>query len=186
MLGGDISVASMPGVGSCFTVQISTQGITPATRWLTNEEYVSSKQVAPTSRLSENAPRSIGGRVLLAEDGPDNQRLISFLLRKADVDVTLVENGRDAVDTAMAAKPPFDLILMDMQMPVLDGYNAVQELRSREYTGPIVALTANAMSGDRDKCLAAGCNGYATKPIARATFLTLVASYMTPTPVETL
>lgn len=185
MLGGDISVASEPGVGSRFTVQIATQGITPATRWLTSEEYVSRKRLAPVTPVAEKTSTSIGGRVLLAEDGPDNQRLISFLLRKADVDVTLVENGRDAVDAAMAANPPYDLVLMDMQMPVLDGYHAVQVLRSRQYSGPIVALTANAMSGDRDKCLAAGCDGYATKPIARATFLSLVASYVTPTPVET-
>ncbi|MCB9872873.1 MAG: CHASE domain-containing protein [Planctomycetaceae bacterium] len=186
MLGGDISVTSAPGVGSCFTVRIPTQGITQVTRWLTNEEYVSRKQVAQVVPIGEKTPAYIGGRVLLAEDGPDNQRLISFLLRKADVTVTLVENGRDAVDLAIAANPPFDLVLMDMQMPVLDGYDAVQELRSRDYTGPIVALTANAMSGDRDKCLAAGCDGYAAKPIARAAFLSLVASYITPTPVETL
>jgi signal transduction histidine kinase len=182
MQGGDISVESELGVGSCFTVRVAARGITPETRWLTHEEYVRDSQPAPIRPAAQEVPKSIGGRVLLAEDGPDNQRLISLLLRKADVDVTLVENGRDAVDAAMSANPPFDLILMDMQMPILDGYRAASELRERSYPGPIIALTANAMSGDREKCLVAGCDGYASKPINRAEFLGIVASYITAVP----
>jgi CheY-like chemotaxis protein/integral membrane sensor domain MASE1 len=176
MLGGDIKVKSDLGCGSQFTVNVAAGGITAETQWLTKaEHFLSQSSHAPVPRVEHT---SIGGRVLLAEDGPDNQRLISFLLRKANVDVTLVENGREAVDAAMAEDSRFDVIVMDMQMPVLDGYGAVRELRSRNYTGPILALTANAMSGDREKCSDAGCDGYTTKPIDRDELLSLVASYV--------
>ena len=112
--------------------------------------------------------------MLLAEDGPDNQRLITFLLRNAGADVSFVNNGRDAVELALSADPPFDLILMDMQMPILDGYAATRCLREAGYTAPIIALTANAMLGDDQKCAEAGCDEYLTKPIDRARFLPVV------------
>ena len=127
------------------------------------------------------------GRILLAEDGLDNQRLIGLLLRKAGADVTVVENGQLAVDAALAASDagkPFDVVLMDMQMPVMDGYTATRQLRDRGYTAPIVALTAHAMTEDAQKCLGAGCDDYAAKPLERQRFLTTVARWITRDPIR--
>ena len=118
---------------------------------------------------------------MLAEDGPDNQRLISLLLRKAGAEVELAENGRIALDLALAARREgrgFDLILMDMQMPVMDGYEATRRLRAEGFTAPIIALTAHAMAGDRERCLEAGCDDYISKPVERRSLLTIVARHL--------
>ena len=120
--------------------------------------------------------------ILLVEDGPDNQRLIAFLLRKAGARVTVAENGQIALDIALKteeAHDPIDLILMDMQMPVMDGYQATRLLRQAGWQGPIVALTAHAMSDDRQKCLAAGCDDYLSKPIDRKTLMDTIVAWTT-------
>jgi CheY-like chemotaxis protein len=112
------------------------------------------------------------GRILLVEDGADNQRLLGMQLRDAGGTVTSALNGQIALD--LATSQTFDLILMDMQMPIMDGYAATTELRRRGLTIPIIALTAHAMSEDRDKCLAAGCSGYLSKPVEEAELISAV------------
>jgi len=111
--------------------------------------------------------------VLLAEDGPDNARLLIHLLTSAGATVDHAHDGREAVERALAPDAGHDLVLMDMQMPGLDGYAAVAELRARGYTRPIIALTAHALPEDRDRCLAAGCDDFVTKPIPRDDLLAL-------------
>ena len=107
--------------------------------------------------------------------------MICLLLKKAGADVTAVDNGQLAVEAALAAREagePFHVILMDMQMPVMDGYDATQQLRMQGYTAPIVALTAHAMAEDCQKCLDVGCNDYAAKPIDRQRLLATVAHWI--------
>jgi len=137
------------------------------------------RAVAPPTPRSPSAPPPVRGlRVLLAEDGPDNRRLVTFILERAGAHLTAVEDGQAAVDAALAARAagrPFDVILMDMQMPVLDGYAATQRLRESGYPGAIVALTAHALPEDRDRCLACGCNEYLSKPVNRDVLLRTLA-----------
>ncbi|MFI5307369.1 MAG: ATP-binding protein [Polyangiales bacterium] len=178
MLGGTISVKSAVGRGSSFTMSVATGP-------LAGVELVNALTEAATSEVLESPQAAtpeiaLDCRVLLAEDGIDNQLLISTHLRKAGAQVTIAENGRVAVDQALAAKAsgaPFDVILMDMQMPELDGYGATSLLRARGYDGSVIALTAHAMSGDRERCLSAGCSDYLTKPVHRGALIAAVAEH---------
>ncbi|MFW6058912.1 MAG: ATP-binding protein [Phycisphaeraceae bacterium] len=183
ILGGDITVESMPGQGTCFTATIDPGSLENARMLTTVSEGLNewSSNADETDEDAQPTPavddRPFGGRMLVAEDGVDNQRLIRHLLTKAGFDVTVVENGQLARDRALEAKQagePFHLVLMDMQMPVMDGYQATRALRNADYTEPIVALTAHAMAGDREQCLAAGCDDYITKPVDRAKLLGLI------------
>ena len=175
MLGGEIRAESEPGVGSTFTATIATGS-------LAGVRMIEPTAPSPTNRTPAPMPQTqkpiLDCRILLAEDGVDNQRLISFVLKKAGASVSIVENGQAAMERALEARDagkPFDVILMDIQMPVMDGYTATSRLRAAGYDGAIIGLTAHTMSGDRDKCLAAGCDDYATKPIDRAKLVTLIS-----------
>ena len=174
MLGGDITVQSVPGQGSTFAVEVGLgeAGVSPMIT-------VMPTNMGDASALDGTQPVVEGQTisVLVAEDGEDNQRLIAHHLRRAGMLVTLANNGREAVDLALAARTqgqPYQVILMDMQMPEMDGYDATRHLRGQGWRGPIAALTAHAMSGDRQACIDAGCDHYLTKPIDRDTLLRTV------------
>lgn len=162
LLGGTVTMTSEAGKGSTFSVCIETGDVTGVKR-ITAVGAVAVPKAEPLPTFA--------GRVLLAEDGIDNQRLIAHVLRRAGATVEIAVNGAEAVDAAGKALErgtPFDIVLMDMQMPVMDGYEAVRTLRARGYARPILALTAHASPEERERCLNAGCSDFATKPIDRA------------------
>ncbi len=166
LLGGEVTVVSEPGQGSTFTLQV------PVAETLRDGRGQPVLQVrdeaAAVAPVEPARPVRLHGRILLAEDGSDNRRLLTAILRKAGAEVVTAGNGVEAVaavQQAAAAGASFDLVLMDMQMPVMDGYTATRTLRAAGWRGAIVALTAHAMEGDRERCLAEGCDGYETKPV---------------------
>ena len=185
MLGGDIHVDSSPGRGSSFRVVVSTGSLDGVRMF---EELTEAGIPDAGPALAPAAPiERVDCAVLLAEDGLDNQVLVSKHLTRAGATMTVVENGRLALEKALAAAlagRPYDVILMDMQMPEMDGYAATSELRRKGYAGPIVALTAHAMAGDRERCINAGCTDYLTKPISRQKLLETVALYAKMAPAH--
>jgi len=184
ILHGDIVASSTPGAGSVFSLTIATGPLDGITLLDQPAEAMSrAVELRPAATVTQ-----LSCRILLAEDGPDNQRLIAFVLRKAGAEVHICENGKKAMEKGLATVPgwgrrfddpkmPFDVILMDMQMPVMDGYEATRQLRQHGYTGPILALTAHAMKDDMQKCLDAGCDDYLTKPIEPQKFLATIARW---------
>jgi PAS domain S-box-containing protein len=167
-MGGDVKVESRLGEGSVFTLVVAAQAVD-------SSEVVNNLSEIPARTIGQPNDSSIQssgvhGRVLLAEDGQDNQTLISTILHKAGAEVDIVVNGCqavEAVESAQRARRPYDIILMDMQMPEMDGYQAASKLRRMGIHTPIVALTAHAMASDRQKCLDSGCSEYVAKPIQR-------------------
>jgi CheY-like chemotaxis protein len=175
MLGGDVTVTSALGVGSTFTLTVAT-GPLEGVPMVHTADPIPAQPEPPAD--STALPR-IGGRVLLVEDGLDNQRLLSMFLRKAGAEIELAMNGQEGMEKALAAftrGEPFGVVLMDMQMPIMDGYIATRELRKRGYAGQIIALTAHAMKGELEKCLDAGCDYYLSKPVNREIFVREVAA----------
>ena len=172
LLGGDVTAVSEAGIGSTFTVTVDGGSSAGVERL----EGLSEATLPATEDPKGEIHPQIHGRILLVEDGIDNQLLLQMQLGYAGASVTSALNGRIGVD--LATTQTFDLILMDMQMPVMDGYTASAELRRRGLTLPIIALTAHAMAEDRDKCLAAGCSGYLTKPIDEEKLLKTIHDYL--------
>ncbi|QDV76086.1 hybrid sensor histidine kinase/response regulator [Botrimarina mediterranea] len=158
-LGGDLTVESSVGHGSTFTVRIATGPLSG----VPIHETPPTEPVADIRETQVSSCDLSGARLLVVDDGDTNRRLLKLLLERCGAAVHLAENGQIALD--MAARKNYDAILLDMQMPVVDGYTAASRLRASGYRGPVIALTAHAMKGDREKCEAAGCDGYLPKPI---------------------
>ncbi len=172
LLGGDLTVESVLGSGSTFHLVI--QATTPQ---LEVRSGANALRRDSGSEMLAGAVPLAGCHVLLAEDGEDNQRLISFHLKRAGATVDVAPNGRIAVEMALGAEARhsrYHAVLMDMQMPELDGYGAARAIRAAGLSIPIIALTAHSMQEDRARCLDAGCNDYATKPLDRDRLLTIV------------
>ncbi len=195
LLGGDVDVESVEGKGSTFSLVFDTGPLAGVAMISADQGRAAFRQesaarlakgtsaAAPagssTASAAPAAPPVVplaGVRILLVEDGPDNQRLISHHLRRAGAEVTIADNGRFAlekltidatIEGTLRDPAPFDLVLTDMQMPEIDGYSLARRLRAAGWRLGIVALTAHAMEGDAQKCLQAGCDAYATKPIDR-------------------
>ena len=174
LMGGTLNVISTPNVGTTFelTLPCANPAGVPMVSGITDvdTEQLGSQLVVPAVR------HSLRGRVLLAEDNPENQKLLSLILEKMGAEVTVAENGQEAVDKAVNTH--FDLVYMDMQMPLVSGIEATEILRSQDYRAPIIALTANATSEDRDQCLQAGCDDFLTKPINRDMLYEVTSRYL--------
>ncbi|MGC8826129.1 MAG: response regulator, partial [Anaerolineae bacterium] len=171
MMGGRIEVESEVGQGSTFTftVRLGRAKELPAPR---------AEEPAPVE-----APAAAGAHILLVEDNPVNRRVAEALLTRAGCQVLSAENGRRALEM-LKTHPEIDLVLMDVQMPEMDGYQTTAAIRSnpRWRDLPIIAMTAHAMSGDRERCLAAGMNDYVAKPIRRQELLRAVETALRRAP----
>ena len=189
LLGGELHVSSTLGTGSTFSVSLPTGPWNEADLVAPHDlqcsvygTHDSSQESDAKHSCSEMKAPLQGIRILFAEDGLDNQKLISHVLRKAGAEVHIVGNGKLAIEqltnNATLEGPfldplPFDLLLSDMQMPEMDGYSTARFLRGRGCSLPIIALTANAMSDDSCKCIESGCDDYTTKPIHREKLIDL-------------
>ncbi len=173
LLGGEMSVGSAEGKGTCFQFYVPTNAEQ-------NDEFIHSVEAIPHNSSTEivtDIP-ALTGHVLIAEDSPDIRRLVSMYVRKAGVVASVAENGQIAVELALSNH--FDLVLMDMQMPILDGLEATKRLRNAGYNKPIVALTANAMMEDRERYRIAGADDFLSKPVSQPAFYAMLRTYLKP------
>ena len=182
LLGGELTVTSTVGEGSTFTLIVPT-GNLEGVPMVDQPTEATAGLDAPAALPSDGQTSLAGLRILLAEDGRDNQLLIGTILRKAGATVEIAENGRVAVEKGVEGG--FDVILMDVQMPGMDGHEATRVLRGRGVTCPILALTAHAMASDRELCIEAGCDDHLTKPVNRAELVRTVAAHASGKPRST-
>jgi signal transduction histidine kinase/CheY-like chemotaxis protein len=184
--GGELEAESIEGRGSVFRLTVDP-GSLEGTEHL--EMSTAEGEVANTLAFGATADGSLGdarelespAKILYVEDAEDNQRLVGFILQRAGMEVTCADDGSAGVALALAsraAQQPFDLILMDLQMPVMDGYAATRKLRTAGWEGPIIALTAHSIAKEKELSLEAGCDDFATKPIQRAELLKLVVEHL--------
>jgi PAS domain S-box-containing protein len=175
-LGGGLSVSSIEGKGSTFTVKVDVGQIDSAIRVVDISEFAERVKQAEAPTKANRSFQFAGQRVLLVDDGDANRELIQLVLQRAGLLIETAVNGGEAVDKARAAD--YDVILMDMQMPIMDGYTATRILRKDGLEIPIIALTANAMRGDEEKCVNAGCSHFLSKPVDLDALQVLIAELL--------
>src|SRR5690606_3580458 len=182
MLGGDVMVETELGRGSTFTVTIATGN-------LRGIELFQPQEGPYGTRIAYAELRPLSCTVLVVDDRRDMRYLAQHMLEEAGARVVQAADGREALEQVAAAEAAgsgFDIIVLDMQMPVLDGYAAAKALRERGFDRPIIALTANAMKQDERRCLESGCDDYLSKPLSRATLVNTLAYYTTEVSPEDL
>ncbi|MBN1974298.1 MAG: response regulator [Sedimentisphaerales bacterium] len=171
LLGGEVTLTSQVGKGSIFSLVIPA-GIDITEQQLTGERDV----INNTYPVQESEQIKFVGHILVAEDVKTNQMLVTSLLNRLGLEVTIAADGKEAVQKALSQR--FDLIFMDIQMPNMDGYEAVTMLRKEGIKTPIIALTAHAMKEDEQKCIETGCDGYLPKPIDRKELVEKIRRYL--------
>ena len=174
-LGGEIGVDSESGIGSRFHFSVAT-GDLRGVAFI--DENQASEKFRSTGRSKQLGLNTLfrPARVLVTDDTPANRQLVGLVLRKAGLQVDEAENGAVAVEKATLNS--YDLLLMDMQMPVMDGFTATATLRAQGLQTPIMAFTANVTEQDKQRCVAAGCTGFLTKPINIDLLLSTLAEYL--------
>ncbi len=177
MLGGDIRAISTPGKGSTFTLTFAANTETNHGLLYANPRNYKTLKSPSSPLVFDSKNRKI--RILLAEDNPDNQSLISLYLTRTGAIVDIVENGEKAVDTI---NDQYDMVLMDIHMPVMDGFDALQKIRNKGYNIPVIAITANAMKQDREDCLSRGFDDFIPKPIDQDSLYEIVRKYTSSKP----
>ncbi|MGL4944568.1 MAG: hybrid sensor histidine kinase/response regulator [Thermoguttaceae bacterium] len=192
LIGGDIQARSTIGHGTTFTIllpQIVPSEIVWSKTLLRDgggESVVASDPKTPPPPVP-TLPLA-RTRILLAEDSPDSRRLLELMLIKAGAEVVVVENGLEALERITEnwyKGESFDVALIDMQMPIMDGYTAIRILRGIKYSRPLIALTAFTLPSEIQLCYVAGCDGYATKPIHREELIETVLRYRSHGPLDT-
>ena len=183
LLGGSLSIDSVFGKGTCVTLSLSVDAVDKSD-FIDPSEIYTSTLTSSSDAKTETDPAHRGQHILrnisilLAEDGPDNQKLITYLLKTQGASVTVAGNGQEVIELVeKCGQEAFDIVLMDMQMPILDGFEATKKLRQSGFTRPILALTAHAMNGSRERCLLAGCDDYLQKPIDRQALVASCAKW---------
>lgn len=176
LLGGDVElVKSFPGKGSLFRVYLQIESLREI-NWVSEWKEVKSSRIQSVDDTSNTPSLLNEKRILLVEDSEDNQEIFKIFLESAGAQLEIVGNGIDAVE--ITRKKSFDLILMDIQIPGIDGKEATRQIRSHGYKGPIVALTAHAMPNEIESCLESGCNGQITKPVTGEQLIRETEAYL--------
>ena len=170
-LGGNVFLTKTEaGKGSTFEVEVAVKSL-QETRWV--NDLIQPEQADKIKKAFQNEKEVLRGvNILLVDDAPDNQTVIGLFLGLAGAHVEYADNGAEGVEKAMAGN--YNVVLMDIQMPYVDGYEATRRLRKQGYSKPIIALTAHALKEERDRCLSVGCTDHFTKPIDHAKLISLV------------